>query len=549
MNTLKAQKKLQLLSNNKIFLFIFLVYFIPRILYLGIDMANIDTMYWYPRIEKFPSKFLQFDFKGTYLHYHPGTTLLWLSGFFKLFFVKVFEFIYNYNPTYMPHHFTKIQFVVTFPLIAVISVLGVYNFYILKNLKNITFAIIFSILLSLEPFFLGVSKYFHVTALSTLFGLSAFLSIIYFTKIQKSKYLYVSGILSGLAVSTKISAIILQPIILIYFFYLLLLNYNFSKSLFSNFYKSFKHLITQFLILILTFFVVNPFMWVAPVWGLRKIYFDGVVGTGFSGSHPKVLFTNIPHLYYLETAFLRVTPLVFLAFLFTTVYFFLNIKKHYKNNFLVSIVIYFLFYYLLLSIPLKLKDRYLFELIPPLVLVATYGISIVYQKLRTKLKIIFIILYVIYIAFITYTYFPVYSFYHTELIGGVGGLYSMGFIPTNRGEWYAQAAFYLNKKDTLPEEKIVLMGGSGGLIKTFSQFYYGTTYAELGAIPDKSGLKINYIVTRKKHIGYVPGNFCKKIKSFGPRNFFGTDEIYIYECNVSKDDLRKINLKFPSKLN
>lgn len=529
--------------NNLLISFVFLIYFIPRIIGLGSDMANIDTMYWYPRMEVFTRKLLQGDFKATYQQYHPGTTLLWMSGFSKYTFQKAFEYKYKYDPTYIPHQFIKIQFASTFPLVFVISILGTLSYWIISKLHSRKLALIFSVTLSLEPFFLGISKYLHLTALSTMFGFAGFLIFLYFLKYRSKKSLIISGILAGLAISTKVSVLIFQPIIGLSALYVLLMQTK-NKKYLKQIWTAIYTVAIQFIIAAITFFVVNPFMWVAPIWGLKKIYNGGIVNTGFGGGMPDT-FTNSQYLYYLETAFIRTTPILFIAFLCGFVYFFIKIKQNPKDNLFISTILLFILYYLFLSIPSKLKDRYYVEMMPGLILIASYGIYWLINNLNKLRTSILIGVYILYMGFVTYTYYPAFSFYHTELIGGPKGLLEKGIRPTNRGEWYAQAAQFLNTQDKTPETKNILMGNES-LVKTFAPFYYGTTYAELGAIPDNKGHKVHYIITRNLNQKYVPQDVCPFFKGFGTRGPLAFDNVFVFKCdNILKDDLTKLIPTFP----
>lgn len=521
---------------------IFLLYFAPRLVALGSDMANIDTMYWYPRMDKFTDAMVQGNFKGSYQQYHPGTTLLWMSGSAKYSFEAAYESKYGFKPSIYPHHFTKIQFVSTFPLVFIISILGALSAKYLAHFMGKRFALLFSVLLGFEPFFYGISKYLHLTALSTMFGFVAFLVAVHSIQSKRYKDIVFSGILLGLGISTKISVLSLWGIILLILFFS---DFSLRKLSLPDIVTRTKKCLMHTVAMSVTFVVVNPFMWVAPLWGIRKIWKQGVVNTGFGGGMPDTI-TDSKYLFYIETAFLRTSPLVFLAGAagIAIVIWYLTHKR--KTPLLLRASFLYLFLYvLLLTVPSKLKDRYYVEIMPVFVVFAAYGF---YRLLELKRKLLtgFIVLvYIVIHVSIIYRYYPAYSFYHTELVGGPKGYFSLGIRPTNRGEWYAQAAQYLNTYSSKPEGKNALMGNES-LVKTFSQFFYGTTYAELGAIPDNKGYKVDYIITRNDNQKYVPHDFCKPLKQFGVRGPFAFNNVFVFECkNILKDDLTKLIPTFP----
>ena len=535
---------------------IFLIFFVPRIIGLGADMANIDTMYWYPRLNDFPRELLEGDFKGTYQQYHPGTTLLWMSGFSKYVFEMAYESKYGFKPSIYPHHFIKVNFVTTFPLVFMISALATLCYFIIKRLTNQKLALLFITILSVEPFFLGTSRFLHLTSLSIMFGFAGFLALLLYIKesdttklISKkslaNKWLILSGILQGLAISTKVSILIIHPIIattLLYFGFISAKKYR-EKITNTFLYASLS--IYQLLIVCVTFFIVNPFMWVAPTWALNKIYKQGILETGFGGGMPDTLLDS-QYLYYLETAFVRTTPVMFILFIIGILLFIKNFKRQKSNYLLIGSLIFLIVYYLFLSAPSKLKDRYFVELMPAMFIFVAYGIYEIFAKLKKPFVFTAVLVFIAITSYNLYIYYPAFSFYHTDLIGGAKGYYEYFKVrPTNRGEWYAQAAQFLNTVDDKPEHKNALMGNES-LLKTFAPFYYGTTYAELGAIPDRKGYKVDYIITRQENQKYVPTDICPLYASFGNKGLFAFDNVFVFKCsNVLKDDLTKLIQTFP----
>src|SRR3989338_9487575 len=84
----------------------------------------------------------------------------------------------------------------------------------LSKMVDKKFALIFSIVLSLEPFFLGVSRFLHLSALTAMFMFASFAVLLehYITKRKDYRYFVFSAILLGLGILTKIDALIVLPI-------------------------------------------------------------------------------------------------------------------------------------------------------------------------------------------------------------------------------------------------------------------------------------------------------------------------------------------------
>lgn len=511
---------------------IFLIYLLPRIYDLGNDISNFDSQYWYPRIEIFTDNIRAQKFNEMYITYHPGTTLLWMSGFSNYFYRQYFNYKHGFDPQDVPHHFIDLQFFTIFPLVFIISLLGLYSFHLIRKIKGNYFAIAFSILLSVEPFFLGISKFLHITGLQTMLGFTALLCATYYIHKGKKLHLILSGILLGLAVSTKVTAVLFGIVVIAI---LLISKLRKTKSLFID-------LIILGSASAITFFVVNPFMWIDPIGSLYKIYADGVVENGF-GSTGAPQLINISYLFYIEYGVYRLTGYIIILTFIGLLFSIKNIKKIKSDPLLLMTLVYFVVYNLLLTIPNKLKDRYLVEIIPSFILLAVYGLMYIKERLNKHFFIYIVVLACIsgWVGLNIYRYHPNYSFYISDFVGGPSFMYKNNLSLMNRGEYFANAAIYLNSLDK-PESKSVFFGNDT-LSLTFKEFFRGKTYSDAGATPDKT--KINYIVVksttqRKEEIN----NFCKIIKNLGPKDPFGYIEIQIYKCeNFYKEDLEKIKIQ------
>lgn len=504
-----------------IYVLIFLVFFIPRTLSLGSDISNYDASYWYPRMDRFTSNLLKGDYKGTYQQYHPGVVLMLTSGTSKYAFEKIYEFVYHFNPRFIPHQFIKLQIATILPLVILISLLGTLAFFYIKNIINARFAMIFSILLSLEPFFLGISKFLHLTALTSMFMFLSFLSLYYYYfKGSKNKSMfYFSSILLGLGVLTKIDAAIAEPVNIALVFFSQYRNVSVKKII--------GDITLYILISSLVFYILFPAMWVAPRWILKKIVVEGIMDTAFdSGGGESAI--KIKALYYLETFFYRSLPTTFVAFTAGIIFFIVNRKKYNstKRNIFYWVFGYLLFNIVILTIPEKTKDRYLINLYQPMLFISSlafYELS----KLSFKLvKHVTVVLTVFIYAFALYRYYPAYSFYYTELIGGPSGITKLGMNIKNRGEYYAQAAQYINRKSKAEETNAVITHREQ--IRTFSPFYYGKLYASPGLLPD--GASVDYIISRPDMNYLVPLELCDLEKTFGPKEPWGYQEVFVYKC-------------------
>lgn len=522
-----------------IYTLIFLIFFIPRIIGLGADIANYDSSFWYPRMDNFTKYILRGEYKLTYQKYHPGVTMLWTSGTSKYLFEQSFKKIFHYSPRYMPSQFTRLHFASKFPLVFLITLLGVFQFHIISKVVNKKFGIIFAIVLSLEPFFLGTSKFLHLSALTAMFMFTSFLALFYhyYTSRKDNRYFYLSAFLLGLGALTKIDAIIALPVN-----GLLLLFYEFNKIKIKNWENIFniiKRGLIYLLIISATFYFLFPSMWVEPIWTIKKIISEGILETAFDSSGADTI-TGIKYMFYPETILIRSLPTFFIGLIGGTILTLKNLKNSkYKNyiSFLNWTLFFIVFNITILSIPEKIKDRYLINLYPPMaVLVSLFW----YKAIESKQKIIkygITALFIFFYVLTAYKYHPVYSFYYSELVGGPGGVEKLGLPIKNRGEFYAQAALYINKTDSKPEIRNVLLSHKEQM-RTFAPFFLGETFTSTGTMKD--GYFADYIITRPEYDFLIYEtdlkNKCYLSKAFGPKAPMGYDIVKVYKCEgVTKE--------------
>ncbi len=503
----------------------FLIFFIPRLISLGSDISNYDASYWYPRMEKFTRNLTKGEYQLTYQQYHPGVTLLWLSGTSKQAFEGLFEAKYHYNPNNMAQQFVKLNFASILPLVFVISLLGALSAWIISKIINIKFALIFSLALSFEPFFLGISKFLHLSALGGMLSFTSFLCIYYYYNKQKTNsWFYLSAILISLGILTKIDSAIGLVINLSFIFYseLISSSWKFHKQVF---YRLIKYLLVSFA----TFYFLFPAMWVAPFTTTRRMLQEGIVDTAFTSEGENTL-SGIKKLFYFEFIFIRSLPTTFILLItgiLISIYKSIKKKLDSTDKFvIISGLIYMFVNVAILVIPDKSKDRYITNFEPSLIIISTYAFYHI-LKLKNFIKYPLITLTISLYLSVLYRYFPVYSYYFTDLIGGAQAFERAGVSIKNRGEYYAQAAQYINENDENPTERNVVLTHREQ-VRTFKPFFYGNVYANPKFMPDRA--KADYIISRREMDNIVPKDKCQKVQNFGPKNPFGYEVLILYKC-------------------
>ena len=516
-------------TNNKLFtILIFIIFFIPRIIGLGFDTWNVDAMRWNIRSDKFINAVVNGDFINTYQRYHPGVTLMWLSGLSKKLFFTLFKFIYGYNiqvdEGYVyPEKFFISVFFAKLPLIITISLTLTISIYLLKKLKISTwYLLLFAILLSIEPYFLGITRFYHLTGLETGFTFLAIITTYYAMHTNKNKYLLLSGLVLGLGMLTKISAIVALPFMEIIIFIPFIKNR--TKENFITFVLNTLYILSTS---ISTFIVLFPSMWVEPINTLKKIYSLGLEHTGFyDGKHRSIIDNKFT--YYYEIFITKTTALTIISLL-GSFYFIRKEKSKITKSILVVAILYIIYYITIMSFPSKEMMRYILVVYPFAILLSSYFIYNIFKISSKTVKIFLTIFIFIYFTAWAWILYPDFSTIHSDLLGGYTGYSHINKL-YNDGEHYLQIARYMNNtyKDKAYDYAIVVTADNRDV--SVQQGFLGNA-AYKDSLIKKDYAKLFYTV-EYNDLNLLPDN-CKYIKGFGHRWPDKFNFVYLYECPIS----------------
>lgn len=510
-------------------LFIFLIFFVPRIVSLGWDLHSYDVRYWRPRLYNFWDALEGGDLAETYQRYHPGVTVMWLAGGAERVFDVLGERITGHSLRFLPEWYPQRHFAAKAPLVFVTSILGTYCYFVLKKVTTSIYALIFSVLLSLEPFFLGVSRYLHLSALTSMFMFSSFLTL-YLYIFEKKRWQFVlSAGLLGFAVLTKVNGVMVA------FPNAFLLFYSCFRSLddVSNLEKWKDFVVRGIFYTVISIFVFVAFwpaMWVRPFKVIEDIIKDGISGNAFENAGAAML-SPTRFLYYFEVFFLRSLPTTVLLFASSLPLVFLEKSKKIKQFLLASVPLFF-FTWLFLSLPSKTKDRYLIIMYPAFFVYVSFALYKVLQIVPKRAAILILILLGSYYGLTAYRYHPQYSFYWSDVIGGAQGIKDLGLPVIRRGEYFAPAALYLNEYGSDVHNKNVVVLDKAQA-DSFRWYFYGKTFTGPLEMPD--GYHAHYFVTTPKYLDQVP-EVCEFVKSFGVRAPNPYEEALVFDCDRHIDN-------------
>jgi len=396
---MKSKSKLKnkfidrLVNIKSLTLILVLFFILVRIPYLGFSNFNTDSFKWKQRIYDFGTGVFTFDFQKTNQKYHPGVTLLWIGTFAVKTQTLIYDYVYqtplsdNSADLIFSLNFYQIFFVV----IACSILLGFFYRFLIKIYDPIkAFAI--CLIFSLEPFFMGLTSTLHLDGLLTLFILNSLVTFYLFTKNNLRKYLIFSGIFFGLALLTKTTALLFLPIIFVLYVYYHKVGKKFIIEL-----GSFA------LTIVLTYFIVWPAMWVAPIDTLTYVVKGVVVGTD---DHSQIYFGNLVNdpgpLYYLLVLLIK-TPIYIFPTVLLALYMQLN-TTYRKYTFESFLLICSLLYLIEITIPSKKLDRYI---LPLTVLLSIYAVSYLYNRFKERIVYLFLfnLFYVLYLNFDFFSYY------------------------------------------------------------------------------------------------------------------------------------------------
>ena len=298
------------------------------------SFTTIDEPDWLSMGTNFYYALGQREFQNTVYEYQPAVTTMWIvTAAILIYFPEYRGFGQGYleyqkplldsfmlqhgkDPLVLLHYARLIQ---TF----VILILFLLLYYLLQRLISKPIAFFAILFASFDPFYLSQTRLLNHEAMLSLFVVISILALhIYFSQNHKNIFLLLSGIATGLAQITKSSAIaILMPIgILLLMQVIQNRRDGFLKAVWSHL----KVFAVWLLILVASYFIFWPGMWVAPGKMLYQVY-GNAFSYAFQGARLTVTgnletsefgLSNVSGIWDLLSVLLwRTTPLTWMGIL------------------------------------------------------------------------------------------------------------------------------------------------------------------------------------------------------------------------------------------
>jgi 4-amino-4-deoxy-L-arabinose transferase-like glycosyltransferase len=482
--------------------FLFIIGFLPRVLGLSVFLTP-DEFRWVSRSRDFLAGILTGNWAATLQTGHPGVTTMWTGslGILYRYWMRpplapdnLLDFVRHVSEYPLPMSYVA---PVRFPTVILTSLGIVVFFWLAARFFDRRTALVAACLIALDPFYLALSRVLHHDALATTFMTLSLLPMIgYWLHGWRRRWLWVSGVMAGLAFLSKSSALMLMPFCAIAAVWAYALRWRQGAEIG---WRAIGRLILDGAgwgaVAWLTFSAFWPAMWVEPATVLSNVF--GFVGEHVEEGHELGnyflgQFTPDPGpLFYPATWLLRVTPLTFLGLGA------LLLRGGGPGNrpgpaadnrrqTTALLLAYVLFCSLTLTLGAKKQDRYLLPIFPVVDLLAGVGLAKLWQIAADKCAALwqrlrasdllspgwsYILLPAVVVAVQAVSalpHFPYYLTYFNPLLGG--GRAAEQWITVGWGEGLDLAAAYLNQKPNADRLKV-----TAWYLPTFMAYFQGTS--------------------------------------------------------------------------
>jgi len=367
-----------------------------------------DELTWLQRGAAFVTAIERGDLPGTYLTDHPGVVPMW--GFGGALYLRTLAAgdrtaldalaavarEADAPPDIPSAEIPALLATAAWFTVAVTSLTVVAAYLLLVPLLTRGGAALAGLFLALDPFFLTQSRIVHVDGLLASFMLLSVLSLlVYFRRPDRRRYLFLSGIMAGLAMLTKTPSLFLVPLTMLAFGVHAVLDPSLKKPSLSNWGRLAGTFALWLATMYATFVALWPAAWFRPLFLTYRLYRASRWGTLVS--HGSNFFLGQPvddpgPLFYWVILPFRLSPLVLILLLAGIVLLAVAVRAalrrpttgrtaaplHRQNGrdlHLPVIALAFLFFFtVMVSLAAKKGDRYLLPAFLPADILAAWAL-------------------------------------------------------------------------------------------------------------------------------------------------------------------------------
>ena len=318
------------------------------------SILTADEPQWIFRAQSFFTALAKGDLGGTFQGTHPGVVPMFLIGT-GLELRERFTGERLESPTV-----GAFRTAAKLPVAIAVS-LGIgAAAALIAHLWNIRNAIGAGVFLSLDPFFVGHSQLAHVDALLGIFMLLSVLTLLSYVRSDTRRVLVLSGVLGGLALLTKLPAVLLFPLTVA-----VLILFPQSRP------RWFRDATIWIAVAAATFLVAWPSLWLNVLPNARYAARDvrSVVTTSHFGESAEILTRDA--FFYVRALLTRATPATLLLAIAGAYALFRSAARRREA---VALLLFFAGFLLIVHLVGKRADRYLLPAL--LVLDVFAGVSL-----------------------------------------------------------------------------------------------------------------------------------------------------------------------------
>ena len=308
---------------------------------------------------------------------------------------QIIDFFFKTNFAHYGQMLYLGRFLSTLADIGVIFLIYKITILIFKNEKQALFS---SFLYSIAFFTIQNSHFFIVDTFLNFFITFLIYICLLYVKKPSNKYLFISSLIFAAAFTTKFTAIIFTPLII------LLIIYKSKKKLFHLFLFTFSFLVFSFLFM--------PYMFIDNSKFINDISLQLKLNNNpYIFPYTLQYVTTTPYIYYIKHIFLwGLGP--FISF-FVIIGSYLMFKSK-KNALLILFISFYLYYFILIGGSAVKFMRYMLPMYPFFAILATYGLQQTLPK-KTNLRGWFLVIITALIVFWTYLFLNVFTKEHTRI--------------------------------------------------------------------------------------------------------------------------------------
>jgi hypothetical protein len=470
---------------------IFMVAFLIRAIY-----PVSRPIVWSDRAIYFFNAILEGDWATTYQRYHPGVSLMWLTGagleiFSRLQGGVTTNQLLGIEPA-RPGVMSQSVVAGVIPLALAIAFCIALTYPLLSRLAGRTIAFVAAVFLVFDPFFIEHSKVIHPDALLTSLMIVSTLMLLVYLKEKRIIWLVLSGIFTGFSLLSKTPAMYLLPYTVLMVSLVTIWTKFQGKGAKRRIawkgviWQVFRTLAIWGAIALAVFIILWPAIWLEPVEVLNRL----IYGITFHQTLPHMnpiyfagnVYTEDPGAsFFLATVLWKTTaitfPLIILGLLFAIVRFHTGRAKIFW-----ALVVYVFFFTIQMSLAEFKQMAYILPVFPALDILAAFGLVWTVAAIsnfnswrsRQWLPIIMIGTVLLVNALLVLDHFPYFGTHFNNLFGG--SRVAQRYLPLqDNGEGLEIAARYLSQLPHGQDETATLYDRSAIV---FQREFIGRTLTE-----------------------------------------------------------------------